>query len=84
MALNAAQISAAWQRWVASSITGATPCQFTRTDLEAAVNAIDAWCTTNATSFNNALPAAFKTNATAAQKAALLAVVCIARYGGGI
>ena len=52
----------------------------TKADLQAAVNAADDWANTNATSFNTALPTAFKTNATAGQKALLLAVVCLARF----
>jgi hypothetical protein len=52
----------------------------TKIDLQAAVNAADDWANTNATSFNNALPTAFKNNATAAQKALLLAVVALARF----
>lgn len=43
----------------------------TKTDLQAAVNAA---------SFNSALPATFRNNATSAQKALLLAVVVLARY----
>jgi hypothetical protein len=52
----------------------------TKTDLQAAVNAADDWANTNAASYNTALPAAFKANATATQKALLLAVVCLARF----
>ena len=83
MALTTDQIAAAWKRWV-GTLDSSTPCQFTRPDLEAAVQAVDAWCTNNATRFNNALPAAFKTNATAGQKAALLAIGALSRYGGVI
>lgn len=53
----------------------------TKTDLQAAVNAADDWADTNAASYNSALPATFRTNATASQKALLLAVVVLARYG---
>lgn len=52
--------------------------------LQAAVNAPDDWANTNATSFNNALPATFKSNATAGQKALLLAIVVLARYNAPV
>lgn len=52
-------------------------------DLRAAINAIDDWAVSNASSFNNALPTAAKTNLTAAQKARLLAFVVLARYEKG-
>lgn len=52
----------------------------TKPDLQAAVNAADDWADQNAASFNTALPVAFRTNATAAQKALLLAVVVLARH----
>lgn len=51
-----------------------------KTDLRAAVNAMDDFLNTNATAINNALPTAFKTNATTGQKALLLAVVALARF----
>ena len=49
--------------------------------LRAAVNAADAWVDANSTSFNTALPTAFRTAATAAQKARLLAYVVMRRFG---
>lgn len=54
----------------------------TKADLQAAVNAVDDWANTNAAGFNAALPTAFRTNATAGQKALLLAVVALARFDG--
>lgn len=51
-----------------------------KTALQAAVNAADDWADANATSYNSALPAAFRTNATTGQKALLLACVCLARF----
>lgn len=53
-----------------------------KTDLVAAVNAADAWATANSASYNTALPDPFKTNATAAQKAALLSFVALRRWAG--
>lgn len=59
-----------------------SPCKFTKPDLDAAITAVDAWCTTNQASFVAALPEPFKTNSTASEKAYLLAIVAIRRYGG--
>lgn len=58
----------------------ATLAGCTKADLQAAVNAADDWADTNATSFNSALPATFRNNATSGKKALLLAVVVLARY----
>jgi len=52
----------------------------TKADLQAAVNAADDWADANAAAYNTALPATFRTNATASQKAVLLAMVILARY----
>lgn len=57
-------------------------CHFTKTELNAAADAADAWATANAASYNTALPASFRTAASAAEKAALLAFVATARSGG--
>lgn len=51
-----------------------------KTDIQAAVNAADVWADDNAASYNTALPVAFRTNATAGQKALLLAMVILARH----
>ena len=51
-----------------------------KSDIQEAVNAADDWANTNAASFNTALPVAFRTNATATQKALLLACVVLARF----
>lgn len=59
---------------------GETRAGVTKDDLQAAVNAADDWANSNAASFNTALPSAFKNNATAGQKALLLAVVVLARF----
>lgn len=46
----------------------------------AAFDAADQWASDNAASYNSALPAAFRTAATPAEKARLLAAVLIARF----
>lgn len=69
-------------RWLLRNLTGS--CDFTKTELRAAVNAADDWADANATAYNLALPAAFRTKASAAQKALLLAAVVMRRHGGGL
>jgi hypothetical protein len=51
-----------------------------KTALRAAVDAADDWADSNASSYNTALPATFRNNATSAQKALLLAIVVLARH----
>lgn len=48
-------------------------------DLQAAINATDDWIEANQASFNAALPTAFRTNATTAQKTVLFCAVALAR-----
>jgi hypothetical protein len=57
-----------------------------KVDLRAAVDAVDDWCDSAATSvpsvsFNAALPLAFRTTASPSQKALILAYVCERRAG---
>lgn len=58
-----------------------TPFNFSKVDIRAAIIAADTWATANAASYNTALPVAFRTGASAAQKALLLAYVCLRRTG---
>lgn len=81
MALDANQIQRAWHSFVEQAF-GTGPVNFTKADLKAAVQAVDSWATANATSYNNALPEPFKSQATVNQKAALLALVCNIRWSG--
>jgi len=53
----------------------------TKTDLRAAVDATDQWIDDNQTNFNNALPTAFKNNASLAQKTLLFCAVACMRVG---
>lgn len=57
------------------------PITASKSDVQAAVAAADTWLSDNGASFNTALPAAFRTTATNAQKAALLAFVALRRAG---
>jgi phage repressor protein C with HTH and peptisase S24 domain len=54
---------------------------FTKAQLAAAVAAADQWADDNAAAYNTALPAAFRNNATAAQKSLLLVYVIARRAG---
>lgn len=57
------------------------PIASPRADVQAAVAALDTWIADNATALNAALPQPFRSQATAAQKAALLAFVALRRAG---
>lgn len=52
-----------------------------KSDIQAAVEAADDWADAAATSYNNALPVAFRTAASPQLKAALLAYICMRRAG---
>lgn len=53
----------------------------TKSDVQAAIDATDAWIDTNASSFNTALPAAFRNNANLVQKTLLFCYVAMRRAG---
>jgi hypothetical protein len=57
---------------------------FTKPDLKAAVDAVDAWIDANAAAFNAALPQPFRNVATARQKALLMQYVVAKRYLKGV
>lgn len=59
------------------------PVGINKTDLRAAVDAIDDWIVANATAFNNTLPTAAKNGLTTSQKARLFALVETRRYVDG-
>lgn len=65
-------------QWMRENLTA---CTFTKPDLQAAVAAADQWVEDNSTSFNSALPVGFRTEATAAQKIAVLGYVLWRRIG---
>lgn len=68
----------AWAQWMRDNREA---CGFTKADLRAALNATDDWIDANAASFNSALPAAFRTSATATQKTLLFCFVAMRRSG---
>lgn len=71
------QLHRGLMRYLSSKFEGLA---VTKADILAAINAADDWADANASSYNTALPTAFRTTASAGQKALLLAVVCLARF----
>ncbi len=63
---------------------GSIPGDLSKTDLRAAVNAVDQWVSDNASAFNLAIPLPARTSLTASQKAALLVYVVAKRYVKGV
>lgn len=57
------------------------PDNCSKVNIAAAIAAVDQWVEDNAASYNAALPIPFRTNATASQKAILLAYLCMRRAG---
>lgn len=55
----------------------------TKSDIKAAIVAVDQWVQDNKTSFNNALPTATKNNLTASQKSQILVYVMERRFQEG-
>lgn len=58
-----------------------TAPSLTKPDLRAAAAAADLWASDNANAYNSALPTPFRTTASAAEKAMLLAYVVMRRAG---
>ena len=54
---------------------------FTKAQLRAALDATDAWIEANAAAYNTALPAQFRTAASATQKTLLFCYVALRRAG---
>lgn len=59
------------------------PCNLTKAQLQAAVDAIDDWLDANAVAMNSALPVAARTGLSTTQKAMLLMAVIARRYRVG-
>ena len=60
-----------------------TPCNVTKAQLQAAVDAIDDWLDANAVAMNSALPVAARNGLSTTQKAMLLMAVIARRYRVG-
>lgn len=65
-----------------SAVLDALP--LSKSDLRAAVDAVDQWVSDNAVAFNNAIPAAARVALTTPQKALLLRFVVSERYDKGV
>lgn len=74
-AINRARLAAGYQR------DGRCPGALIKPQLAAAIAAADDWIDTNSAAFAAALPAAFRTATTPAQKGELLAYVLMRRIG---
>lgn len=57
-------------------------CAITKTDLRAAIDALDTFLDTNAATINAAIPQPARSGLTTGQKARLLAYVALKRWGG--
>jgi hypothetical protein len=68
------RVLAYWLRSAAIAITGCA-----KADLRAAVDATDDWIEASQAAYNTALPAAFRTNATVAQKTVIFCYVAMRR-----
>lgn len=84
MALTTPQRDAVWRAFM--RIVSVEPCTFTKSVLRTAVDNVDDWCdsaatTVPGTSFNAALNTTFRNAATADQKSGLLGLVCWYRGG---
>lgn len=71
-----AAVQALWMRLNAES------CGITKADLRAAVDALDAFLDTNAATINSAIPQPARGALSSAQKARLLSLVAMRRFGG--
>lgn len=74
-ATHRARTAAQWMR------DNLETCGFTKANLSAAVDATDAWIDSNQTSFNTALPVAFRNSASLPQKTLLFCYVAMRRAG---
>lgn len=81
MALSPAQVAQAAKDH-ADDFYRSLAAKFTSTELSAAAQATDDWIEANAADYNSSLPVAFRTTATAAEKASLFNYVSRKRYIG--
>lgn len=82
MALTTAQKLAIRAVWGSDLSQRREPFNLSKPDLDAAITAVDAWIDANAAAYNSALPLAARNTLNAAQKAELLYLVALKRYGG--
>lgn len=73
--LNPSQRAAVWAALMETAQEAGVPGSVLKADLREAVDAADQWVEDNASSFNSALPAKFRTAADVSQKIVLLSYV---------
>lgn len=74
----------AWAEFMRSISGDKEPISITKTDLRAALNAVDQWVSDNSASFNAAIPQPARNQLTASQKARLLLYVVSRRFRVGV
>lgn len=77
--MSEADRAAVWARWMRENIDA---CGVTKTELRAAVDALDSFLDINATAINNAIPQPARGALSTSQKARLLAYITLRRWGG--
>ena len=82
MALTAIERRDLWAAFMEDISRRVEPIGITKTELRAAIDAIDDWVEANAAAFNAAIPQPARGALTAAQKAALLSAIARKRAGG--
>lgn len=75
---------AARQAFTQDIVATREPIGVNKTDLLAAVNAVDQWISDNAASFNSALPLPARAALTTSQKARLFWAVAYRRFAAGV
>lgn len=78
--LSAAQRAELWAAYMQDISEARESCAITKQQLRAAVDALDAWLDTNASTINAAIPQPARGSLTTAQKARLLSYVIRQRY----
>jgi hypothetical protein len=78
--LSAAQRAELWATYMQDISEARESCAITKQQLRAAVDALDAWLDTNASTINAAIPQPSRGSLTTAQKARLLSYVIKQRY----
>lgn len=82
MALTQQQKNEVWAQYMHDLSAANIASALLKQDMKDAVANIDAWVESNQASFNAALPVPYRNGASAADKARLLALVVMKRFGG--
>lgn len=79
-----AELTATQRRdlWTEFMRVNADAIAISKVDLRAAVDAVDTWLDANAAALNAAIPQPARGSLTTAQKARILSLVALKRYGG--